>query len=152
MQSVEIPIRIIGASEIPSYAHDTDAGFDLQVNKDVNLWPGAIEKISCGFQMAIPDEFAGFGLFGLIVPRSSTGKIQVGLANTVGVIDSGYRGEIQLILQNNSQTERKLIKKGTKIVQMLIVPYIKATMLEVDDLNDTSRGVGGFGSTTKNKK
>lgn len=149
MKSIEIPIRMIGAMEIPNYGHEGDAGFDLALTREITLRPGAKELVSCGFQLAIPDSFKEFGLFGMVVPRSSSGKIDVGLANTVGVIDSIYRGEILLYVKNTSQFEVVKLKKWRKVAQMIIMPYLKATFKEVDKLSTTERGSGKLGSTGK---
>lgn len=146
--TVNVPLQMIGALELPGYAHSTDAGFDLAIMEELNLRPGEKKLVSCGFKMAIPATFKDFGLFGMIVPRSSSGKLGYSLANTVGVIDSGYRGEIMLYIQNNTFGSVVKLTKFQKVAQMILVPYIKASFEVMDFLEETERASGGFGSTS----
>lgn len=128
------------------------AGFDLRVFLGENprddmtsINPGETKVIRTGLKFEIPKDWVG-----LIMPRSSTGKLQVKLENTVGVIDSDYRGEVLLRLYNFGN-ETQIIYNYDRIVQMVVVPHYPTTMLEkVDELSNTERGEGGFGSTGKN--
>lgn len=147
MESVKVQIQLIGALEVPGYAYCNDAGFDLRINDEVRLGPGQKKLVSCGIKLAIPTTYKGFGLFGFLVPRSSCGKLDVSLANTVGIIDSPYRGEIQVYLKNNGYGQNVTLKKNERITQMILVPYVKAEFEEVDFLDETERGAGGYGSS-----
>lgn len=147
MKSVKVDIQMIGAVEIPHYAHNSDAGFDLAIMDEVTLLPGQKKLVSCGFKMAIPTSLGGFGLFGLVVPRSSSAKLSYSLANTVGIIDSSYRGEIMLYIKNNSWNDTVALKRQQRVAQMILVPYIKADFKEVESLDETERGGAGWGSS-----
>lgn len=127
---------------IPKYQTSGAAGFDFHLLEDVNFLPQQILAIGTGLAAAVP---AGFML--MLLPRSSAGvKFQLRLANTAGVVDSDYRGEIICVLQNNSANHFKFAK-GDRLVQGILVPVPQHTILEVDDLDSTERGAGGFGST-----
>ena len=136
--------RLTGAEglPLPSKAHAGDAGFDLCAKED-----GRVRKcklVETGFAVAIPE-----GWVGLLMIRSSVGvKYGVGLANDVGVIDSGYRGEIKVALQNRGD-QSYIYKRGDRIAQLVIVPCYSQGSIEVSDLDDTQRGGGGFGSSGK---
>jgi dUTP pyrophosphatase len=147
---VTVPIQLMGASAVPAYAHYGDAGFDLAIIEDVTLGPGESKLVSCGFSMAIPEGFGEnnmFGLFGLIVPRSSSGKLNYSLANTVGVIDSGYRGDIKLFIKNNTLDQYVRLERDQRVAQMILMPYVRAQLQAVDNLVKSERGSGGFGSS-----
>lgn len=121
------------------------AGYDLYANlegKTLQIAPGKTEKISTGICMEIPG-----GYYGAVFARSGMAtKHGLRPANCVGVIDSDYRGEIIVALHNDSDTERTIIN-GERIAQIVIMPYLCAELVEVDKLNETERGDGGFGST-----
>lgn len=125
---------------IPKYAHDTDAGLDL-VAVSVEHFDSFIEY-DTGIAVAIPE-----GHVGLIFPRSSISKKALFLSNSVGVIDSGYRGPIKFRFK---QTQGENIYQiGDRIGQLIILPYPKVEFEEVDELDKTERGEGGYGSTGK---
>lgn len=145
--SVKVPVKYVGLQEDLKYANPDDAGFDLRVLKTVKLSPGEKQLVPCGFRMAIPSTFKGFGLMGMIVPRSSSGKLDVMLANTVGIIDSCYRGDIMIYVRNNSQLDTVVLESGQRVAQMMLVPYVKGIFVESETLPDSARGTGGFGST-----
>lgn len=128
--------------ELPTYAHDGDAALDLSVTEDIVLRPGEYRMVSSGVAVAIPRGFAG-----LVVPRSGWGSRGLVFKNTVSVIDSIYRGEIQLPLWNNNANEWLRIKRGDRVAQLLIVPIAQVQVVQVDSLDETERGTGGFGST-----
>lgn len=120
------------------------AGFDLPaaVTEPVVLAPGDIRLIPCGFAMAIPP-----GYEAQVRPRSGlASKFGISLINTPGTIDSDYRGEVQVALINLGKAPFT-VERGTRIAQMLIAPVPAVMMIEVDELEDTSRGAGGFGHT-----
>lgn len=121
---------------IPSYAKHGDAGIDLTaIDKKVE---GMWITYYTGLAMEIPE-----GYVGLLFPRSSVYKTEQRLANSVGVIDSGYRGEIMMKF-NRSMNEYKI---GDRIGQIIILPYPQVEFEEVEELSETNRGSGGFGST-----
>ena len=126
---------------IPKYAKDGDAGLDLIATKIISETD---KDITYGTDIAleIPHGFAGF-----IFPRSSIRKYGLVLANSVGVVDSGYRGEIQISFKKTSQISHYNI--GDKIAQLIILPYPSIELVEAEELSDTERGEGGFGSTGK---
>ena len=124
----------------PKYANPGDAGMDFYSNETVNLQPNERKLISTGIIMAIPE-----GYVGLIWDKSGLAS-KHGLKTMAGVIDSGYRGEIKVLVHNLSN-QLYLVEAGKKIAQMLIQPVEQKTITEVEDLNQTDRGEGGFGST-----
>lgn len=132
---------------IPTYGSEYAAGADLYALTDekIIINPNETVFIKTGIAMAIPENYVG-----LIYARSGLGtKKGLAPANCVGVIDSDYRGEIIVALYNHSN-ESRIIENGDRIAQLVIAPFVKATFTEVDTLNDTTRGEGGFGSTGKN--
>lgn len=128
---------------MPSYGSACAAGADLySCEQEISFAPGETRLVHTGIAMEIPD-----GYVGLIYARSGIAtKRGLAPANKVGVIDSDYRGEIMVALHNHSDKESK-IDAGERIAQIVIAPYIKADFLEVDELDTTERGEGGFGST-----
>ena len=125
---------------IPSYAKPGDAGMDLTA---VNVSFDEFDNLVCetGIAVEIPK-----GYVGLVFPRSSISKYALHLRNSVGVIDSGYRGEI--LVKFGYAAEQLIYKKDDKIAQLVIIPYPQVTFEEVEELSETERGKGGFGSTT----
>ena len=129
---------------IPTYGSIDAAGADLYANIEENetILPHETKLIKTGIAMAIPK-----GLVGLVFARSGLAtKRGLAPANKVGVIDADYRGEIMVALHNHTN-EEKTIEKNERISQIAFVPYVKGDFLVVDDLEETTRGVGGFGST-----
>lgn len=133
---------------VPTYAHDSDAGVDLYCSG--RGWDdyGNIVYFT-GISIEIPK-----GHLGLIFPRSSVSKMNLAMANCVGVIDSGYRGEIILKFKNLENPEKphlytdgKIYEPSDRIGQLIILPYPKVEFELVDELDNTERGSGGFGST-----
>lgn len=131
-------------AKLPTYGTEYSAGCDLYaaINEDIILTPGETKLIPTGLSMKIPN-----GLMGLIFARSGI-SIKRGLApaNKVGVVDSDYRGEVMVALYNQSN-QNQTIEKNERIAQLILVPYIKAEFKEVESLDETERGNGGFGST-----
>lgn len=127
----------------PFKEHRWDAGVDLRSNnEDFELAPGEQIKVHTGIRAEIPPRYAG-----IVIPRSGMGsKFRLQLANTVGCIDSPYRGEIMVNLYNNGE-ETIYINKYDRFCQLLIVPVLIATYRVVSQLSNTGRGDGGFGST-----
>lgn len=133
---------------LPSYGSPSAAGADLYAlpeTEAVTFSPGETRLIPTGIAMEIPEGFAGF-----IYARSGiASKRGLAPANKVGVVDSDYRGEIMVALHNHSGSMQE-IKKGERIAQMVIAPYLTACFEEAETLDETERGEGGFGSTGTN--
>jgi dUTP pyrophosphatase len=128
--------------EIPTTAHIGDAAVDLQCRLSVVLDPGQRAAVPTGLAVAIPTGFAG-----LVLPRSGhANRSGIGVVNSPGLIDSGYRGEIKVLLINHG-SEPVSFEVGDRIAQLTVVPVASIEWIEVDDLDETPRGVGGFGST-----
>ena len=127
---------------IPKYAKDGDAAMDLfAVSRNPVMGQSQL-KYGTGLAFEIPE-----GHVGLIYPRSSITKMAIRLANCTGVIDSGYRGEVSFIFDVPHPNNGEYYKVGDRIGQIMIVPYPKIEFDEVEELSETSRGIGGFGST-----
>lgn len=128
---------------LPSYARSGDAGLDLFSAETVTLKPGERAAIATGLAVEIPSGHAGF------VHARSGRALREGLAlvNAPGLIDSGYRGEIKVIVVNLDPSDVVHVERGDKIAQLVIQPVVSAELVEVDDLEATERGAGGFGST-----
>ncbi|MDO8848411.1 MAG: dUTP diphosphatase [Coriobacteriia bacterium] len=144
MSPVTIAIKRLDPDlPLPTYAHQGDAGLDLYAAEDRSLAPLERALIPTGIAIAIPEGHAGF-----VQPRSGLAlKRGLSLVNTPGLIDSHYRGEIKVIAINLDPTEPLTISRGEKIAQLVIQRVEQATLVEVDDLNETARGDQGFGST-----
>lgn len=142
--SIDISIRLLDQDmPMPVYAHDGDAGCDLMSAADLVLKPGERAMVPTGIAIAIPEGFAGF-----VQPRSGlAAKHGISVVNGPGLIDSGYRGEIKVILINHDHSEPFSIKRGDKIAQLVIQKVSRACFKRVDELEGTKRGSGGFGST-----
>ncbi|MGG3125834.1 dUTP diphosphatase [Brevibacillus laterosporus] len=133
---------------LPHYATSGSAGLDLAacIEQDITIAPGERAKIPTGIAVQMPDA----GMVGLVFPRSGNAfKYGISLTNAVGVIDSDYTGEIQVLLQNLDTTEPFVVKKGDRVAQLLFMPVMQARLEIVDELEKTERGAGGFGSTGK---
>lgn len=133
--------KLVENASIPHYAKDGDAGLDLTAT--------SIEEkdfcfvYHCGLAFEIPK-----GYFGLVVPRSSNAKKDLLLTNSVGIIDSGYRGEVTAVFRKTITYPRKY-KVGERFAQIIILPYPQIELEEVEELSETERGNGGYGSTGK---
>ena len=129
--------------EAPAYAHEGDAGCDLTSRVDVVLGPGERELIPTGIAVAIPEGYAGF-----VQPRSGLAvRGGISIVNTPGLIDSHYRGEIKVILINLDPSNPFEVRRGDKICQLVFQKVERASFVEVNQLDRTGRGEGGFGST-----
>lgn len=128
--------------EIPTRSHIGDAAVDLQARYDITLEPGERAAVPTGIAVAIPVGFAG-----LVLPRSGHARrLGVGVVNGPGLIDSGYRGEVSVLLINHG-TEAVRFARGDRIAQLAVVPVAAVEWVEVVELDETARGTGGFGST-----
>ena len=141
--AIEIPIKLEEGAQVPTYAHDTDAAADLYALEDTNLNAHTYgNKIRTGVSIQLPE-----GWLAMILPRSSIGtKTPFRLSNSVGLIDSGYRGELGVLYDNTSDID-SFIRKGDRIAQLLVMPSYRFQAKVVDSLEDSDRGEGGFGST-----
>jgi len=141
---IDIKIKLLDKSlPMPAYAHATDAGIDLYSAIDCVLKPYDRKLIPSGIKLAIPEGYAGF-----VQPKSGLAiKNGISLVNSPGLIDSGYRGEICIIMINLDKEMDFAIKKGDKICQLVIKKVEKANLIEVEDLEGSDRGECGFGST-----
>lgn len=141
---VKIPVqRLNNEAKLPNNAYDGDAGFDLCSCINCNLKPGERKLIPCGFSLELPGDFAA-----LVVPRSGL-AINHGITvlNSPGLIDSGYRGEVCVILVNTDNSKCFKISVGDRIAQLLIINYKKVEFIIVDKLKDSKRSIKGFGSS-----
>jgi len=128
---------------IPTYAKVSDAGLDLVATSIVSATPTQI-TYGLGISLEIPN-----GFMGLVFPRSSIRNYDLALTNSVGVIDSGYRGELQATFHKTKGLESKIYEVGERVVQIIIIPHPSIEFQEVEELTNTERGEGGFGSTGK---
>ena len=133
--------RLDPTVELPAYAYEGDAGLDLRANESVDIAPFERVLIPTGLAISIPDGYAGF-----VQPRSGMAlKRGLTIANTPGLIDAHYRGELKVIAVNLDSQQTIHIERGERIAQLVIqqVPVVHLT--EVDELDETDRGSGGFG-------
>lgn len=137
--------KIRPTSVAPDYANEHDAGMDLYAAETVTIQAGQSGLVPTGIAMSIPE-----GYVGLIWDKSGL-AVKHKLVTTAGVIDAGYRGEIQVALMNTG-SEPYVAEAGKKIAQLLVQPVSLPTIIEVDELPDSQRGANGFGSTGLDKK
>lgn len=141
---VSLPIKRIDPEvELPSYAYAGDAGLDLRASEDVTLAPLERRLVSTGLAVAIPEGYAGF-----VQPRSGLALREgLSMANTPGLVDSHYRGELKVCAVNLDPERPIRIKRGDRIAQLVIQRVPVVTLVEVVELDETDRGAGGFGSS-----
>lgn len=144
MKSITVSLKRLDPSvELPSYAYEGDAGLDLRSNIDIDLAPFERALIPTGLAIAIPDGFAGF-----VQPRSGLAiKRGFSIVNTPGLIDAHYRGELMIIGINLDSRESIHIDRGERIAQLVIQEVPTVNLVEVEELDETDRGSGGFGSS-----
>jgi dUTP pyrophosphatase len=135
--------KLVPEAVIPSYSKPGDAGMDLTITKEIENTSFSV-SYGFGIAMEIPK-----GYVGLVFPRSSVRNQDLILSNCVGVIDSGYRGELQATFKKTQGLDSIKYKVGERGAQIIILPYPTIYMTEVPELSDTERGSGGFGSTGK---
>ena len=143
-ERISVPIKRLDPTvELPTYAYEGDAGLDLRSNEDVILAPLERRLISTGLAVAIPEGYAGF-----VQPRSGMAlKRGLSMANTPGLIDSHYRGELKVVAVNLDPTAPIKIERGERIAQLVIQKVPVVQLVEVYELDETDRGAGGFGSS-----
>jgi dUTP pyrophosphatase len=128
---------------LPAYAHAGDAGADLVTAEDVDLGPGERTVVGTGLAIALPEGYAAF-----VHPRSGlAARVGLGLVNSPGTVDAGYRGEIRLTLINLDPREPVRLARGDRVAQLVVQRVARAAFVEVDALPGSDRGAGGFGST-----
>jgi dUTP pyrophosphatase len=135
--------RLKPEATLPTRAHEGDAGLDLYACEAAHLGPGERWSVGTGVALEIPDGHAG-----LVLPRSGLAKKHgIALVNAPGLIDSGYRGELRVLLLNTDPAETFRVEPGDRIAQLVISPVVLAEPVESEALADSVRGDGGFGST-----
>jgi dUTP pyrophosphatase len=139
-ETVDVPII---AASVPAYAHPGDAGADLTAAEAVRLAPGERALVGTGVRIALPEGYVAF-----VVPRSGlAARHGITVVNAPGTVDAGYRGEIKVALLNTDAREAFEISAGDRIAQLIVMPVPRAVFVPVDELPDSVRGEGGFGST-----
>lgn len=135
--------RLSAAAAAPERSHDDDAGFDLRAAEPAELGPGGRASVGTGIALEIPAGHAG-----LVLPRSGLAmRHGISLVNAPGLIDSGYRGEVRVLLLNTDRAETFTVARGDRIAQLVIVRHAAPELVEVESLGPTVRGADGFGST-----
>jgi dUTP pyrophosphatase len=135
--------RLSDGARLPTQAHEGDAGLDLHAAEAALLEPGERASVGTGIAIEVPDGHAG-----LVLPRSGLAKRHgIALVNAPGLIDSGYRGEVRVLLLNTDRDEAFEIEPGDRIAQLVLAPVAEAAVVEVSELADSARGGGGFGSS-----
>ncbi len=141
---IAIPVRRLRADAVlPTRAYADDAGLDLVACERHEIGPGERTLVGTGIAVAIPDGHAG-----LVTPRSGLAAANgITIVNTPGLVDSGYRGELRVILHNTDRTGPFVVEPGMRIAQLVIVAVPVAELHEVEELPGSERGAGGFGSS-----
>ncbi len=141
---IDVPVtRLRDDAVLPTRAYPGDAGLDLVACERHELGPGERALVGTGIAVAIPEGHAG-----LVTPRSGlAAKNGITIVNTPGLVDSGYRGELQVILHNTDRHETLVIEPGMRIAQLVVVAVPDVTLREVDELPGSERGSSGFGSS-----
>ena len=131
------------AGRTPAQAHEHDAGFDLFAAERARIPPGERVSIGTGIAVAIPESHAG-----LVLPRSGlAGRHGIALVNAPGLIDAGYRDEVKVLMVNTDPVTPYTVERGDRIAQLVIQPVAQASFLVADELPQSERGLGGFGSS-----
>jgi dUTP pyrophosphatase len=140
----ELPIqRLRPDAVIPERAYSGDAGLDLSACERVELGPGERAVVGTGLAVAIPEGHAGF-----VQPRSGlAARHGITIVNTPGLVDSGYRGELRVVLLNTDREHAFVVEPGMRVAQLVVIPVAEPEPLEVDELPESERGVRGFGSS-----
>jgi dUTP pyrophosphatase len=141
---IELPIRRVREGALlPEQAYDGDAGLDLAACERIELGPGERAVVSTGLALAVPDGYAGF-----VQPRSGlAAKHGISVVNAPGLVDSGYRGEVRVVLLNTDVSEPFVVEPGMRIAQLVVLPVPAIELVETDELPESERGVRGFGSS-----
>jgi dUTP pyrophosphatase len=141
---IELPItKLREDATLPGRAYRGDAGLDLASCERVELGPGERAVVGTGLAVAIPEGYAGF-----VQPRSGlAARHGISVVNSPGLVDSGYRGELRVVLLNTDRSEAFVIEPGMRIAQLVVLPVPELELVEVDELPESERGVRGFGSS-----
>jgi dUTP pyrophosphatase len=142
---IDVTVRLLREdATLPSQAYEGDAGLDLASCESLTLGPGERAIVATGVAVEIPEGYAGF-----VQPRSGlAARHGIGIVNSPGLVDSGYRGEIRVVLINTDRHEPFTVEPGMRIAQLVIVPVAAVRLVEVDDLAVSERGARGFGSSS----
>jgi len=136
-------MRLHDGATMPARAYEGDAGLDLSACERVELEPGARAVVGTGLAVAIPDGHAGF-----VQPRSGlAARHGIAVVNSPGLVDSGYRGELKVVLLNTDRDESFVVEPGMRIAQLVVVPVATPPPVEVQELPASERGEKGFGSS-----
>jgi dUTP pyrophosphatase len=141
---VELPVaKLKEEAQLPSRAHEGDAGLDLYACESAHIGPGERWSVGTGVGVQIPEGHAG-----LVLPRSGLARDHgIALVNAPGLIDSGYRGELRVLLLNTDPAETFRVEPGDRIAQLVLTPIATPEPTEVPNLTESMRGEGGFGSS-----
>jgi dUTP pyrophosphatase len=141
---IELPVRRLRDDAIlPERAYAGDAGLDLAACERHELGPGERTVVPTGLAVAIPEGYAGF-----VQPRSGlASKHGITIVNTPGLVDSGYRGELRVVLLNTDSSEPFVVEPGMRIAQLVVLPVPEIELFVVEELPESERGVRGFGSS-----
>ena len=142
---IELAIRRLREeATLPERAYVGDAGLDLTACQRHELGPGERAVVPTGLAVAIPEGYAGF-----VQPRSGlASRHGITIVNTPGLVDSGYRGELRVVLLNTDARERFVVEAGMRIAQLVVLPVPEIELIEVEELPESERGVRGFGSSS----
>jgi dUTP pyrophosphatase len=142
---IELPVqRLRDDAVLPAPAYAGDAGLDLSACERVELGPGERATVGTGLAVAIPEGYAGF-----VQPRSGlAARHGITIVNAPGLVDSGYRGELRVVLLNTDRAEPFVVEPGMRIAQLVVMPVTAAELVEVEALPASDRGVRGFGSSS----
>lgn len=141
---IEVAVRRLrDGAVLPTQAYPGDAGLDLVACEAVVLEPGERAVVGTGIAVEIPEGFAGF-----VQPRSGlAARHGIGVVNSPGLVDSGYRGELRVVLLNTDSREPFAVEPGMRIAQLVVAPVASVRLVEMDELAASERGQRGFGST-----
>ena len=141
---IDVAVRRVREDALlPTQAYEGDAGLDLAACDEVRIAPGERAVVSTGVAVEIPEGYAGF-----VQPRSGlAARHGIGVVNSPGLIDSGYRGEVRVVLLNTDAREEFVVTPGMRVAQLVVAPVAAVRLLEVDELTASDRGARGFGSS-----
>jgi dUTP pyrophosphatase len=141
---IELPIqKVRPEAVVPARAYAGDAGLDLAATERIELGPGERAVVPTGLAVAIPEGYAGF-----VQPRSGlASRHGITIVNTPGLVDSGYRGELMVVLLNTDRSAPFVVEAGMRIAQLVVLPIPDVELVEVDELPASERGARGFGSS-----
>jgi dUTP pyrophosphatase len=143
---IEVAVRRLHPDAVvPSQAYEGDAGLDLAACEEVVLEPGERATVATGIAVEIPEGYAGF-----VQPRSGlAARHGIGVVNSPGLIDSGYRGEVRVVLLNTDRSAPFTVERGMRVAQLVVAPVAAVRLVEVTELTASARGDRGFGSSAR---